>query len=50
MKKTCENCKEERQVKDIWIEIDKKYLSWCRSCRSNYKKDSKLLKKGGVKL
>ena len=45
MKTYCENCKKERIVREIYLEIDGKTENWCQRCRINYKKDSRLLEK-----
>ena len=44
--KVCENCKKEkeaRKIKDIFIDLDNDYFSWCNTCRLSYKQDSKVI-------
>ena len=42
--KVCANCKKERPVKDIYIALDNVYEKWCKTCRDNYRADSRVLK------
>jgi len=40
----CQNCGKERILKEIFIALDNVYENWCKICRRNYEKDSKLVR------